>query len=104
MVKTELNNRGYKINKTELYTKYPQLPNSIYIYSLNRQKARNILLNEKYVKPSGMLKWNDTFNISEQQWSKIFFLPFMFTGNTKLRWFQVELNIKSLETIIFYTN
>ena len=56
----------------------------------------NILLNENYVKPSGMLKWNDMFNLSEQQWSKIIFLPFMCTEDTQLRWFQSGINHKIL--------
>ena len=58
----------------------------------------NCLLNEKYVKPTGMLKWNDVFNLSEKQWIKIFFLPSLCTEDTKLRWFQSRINHKILGT------
>ena len=61
----------------------------------------NILLNEKYVKPSVMLTWNDMFNLSEQQWSKIYFLPFICVLKTQnYVGFKVEI---TLETIVFYT-
>ena len=96
MIKTVLRNRKYNINKTELYSIYPQLPKSISIFFKHKKGTKdmyNCLLNEKYVKPTGMLKWNNMFNLSEKQWHKIFFLPFMCTEDTKLRWFQSRINL-----------
>ena len=48
--------------------------------------------------PTGKIKWNKIYEISDQSWGYIYKSPYQLTKCTKLRWFQTSINNRILPT------
>ncbi|MCU7801313.1 MAG: hypothetical protein KZQ70_14570, partial [gamma proteobacterium symbiont of Lucinoma myriamae] len=59
------------------------------------------ILNQNTDTPTGKNKWNETYQIDDKTWKNIYENPFQITKDTKLQWFQVQIDHKILVTNSF---
>ena len=78
----------------------PIIPN--HIHPLLKQKkgsqAMYHILNQNKDIPTGKLTWNKAYNFTDEDWAKIYALPFETTKHSAVRWFQISINHKILVT------
>ena len=102
-IKTNIN-KQYNTCTKELNIQYPNLPPTIRIFYRNTKGSKDIYKAFIYNKtrdipvPSSTVKWNNAFNLSSNEWKKIFKLPFNITTDSKLLWFQSRINHRILGT------
>ena len=56
------------------------------------------ILNQNKDIPTGKLTWNKAYNFTDEDWAKIYALPFETTKHSAVRWFQISINHKILVT------
>ena len=80
----------------------PLILSSIYKLSCCK-KSKHIyeILNENDTQPSCKVKWNNLFELEENEWKTIYKIPFKMTKNSKLQWFQYRLINNILATNSF---
>ena len=50
------------------------------------------VFNTSYATPIGKTKWNNTLNLNDIQWKRIFTMPFRSKKDSKLQWLQFRVN------------
>ena len=58
-------------------------------------------LNNNEVKPTGQVKWNERFQITQDDWKNIYHNVFLLIKERKLQWFQYRVNHRILTTNSF---
>ena len=61
-------------------------------------KAMYNILNKNGDTPTGQCSWNKIFNITKEEWKRIYMFPFHVTKYTALQWYQVSTNHNILVT------
>ena len=72
----------------------PFLPEIVRIFIQCKKGSKSMydVLNTSNTIPTGKTKWNNTFDLTDIQWKRIFAMPFMSTKDSKLQWLQFRVN------------
>ena len=63
-------------------------------------KAMYNILNKNGDTPTGQCSWNKIFNTTEEEWKRIYMVPFHVTKYMALQWYQISINHNILVTNI----
>ena len=90
-----------KENRVKIEKKQgPIFPSIIEVIQKQKKGSQNIylILNKNHDIPTGKMKWNQIYEISDHSWVYINKSPYEQTKRTKLRWFQTSINHRILPT------
>ncbi len=70
----------------------PILPSNIAPFLRNTKGCKDLykILNQNNATPTSKLKWEEIYNIEEENWKNIFLAPFNTTPSTTSQWFQLK--------------
>ena len=87
--------------KMKQMIQFPIIPYTIFFLYKNKKGAKdmyNIIISNNNQIPTGQMKWNSIFNLTNTDWQKIFSIPFKDFKETKMTWFQSRINHSILGT------
>ena len=78
----------------------PLLPANIHLLIKSKKGGNDFytILNQNLDKPTYQHKWNNVYNIEEENWKAIYSSPFKLSLGTKMQWFQTRINHRILPT------
>ena len=98
-----LTKTSQKINKGDYKLLSTFMPSIIKTIHKSKKVCEDnyLVLNKNNTVPTGVKRWEAILVLENQNWKKIFQLPFAITKNTKLQWLQYRINHKILATNTF---
>ena len=78
----------------------PLLPANIHLLIKFKKGGNDFytILNQNLDKPTSQHKWNNVYNIEEENWKAIYSSPFKLSLGTNMQWFQTRINHRILPT------